>query len=262
MSSRQTEWNRPVVSRPSRAVRASQWWDERREFADWEPVAAHHQTVRCRIRPGRLGPSMPDPHNRGLGPRRSRRPRLRAPFPKGHTWLIPFASAVRSRYRQDAHLRTGKFAQQSQGAVVAPSAHACSPLPTPPGRASRRRLLPLTVDVEERAYAAGKIPARSSVVRAGRPGAILTCRLTDRPLRRRSPGLPQRTQVVTTVIGADQDNPHDVLSINAASALMISGIPFDGPIGSARRLHHRRWWIGHPTFAEGCRHVRAGRRRA
>ena len=94
---------------------------------------------------------------------------------------------------------------------------------------------PLTVDVEERAYAAGKIPG-SFFRREGRPteDAILTCRLTDRPLRPSFPeGFRHETQVVTTVLGADQVNPHDVLSINAASAaLMISGIPFDGPIGT------------------------------
>ena len=108
---------------------------------------------------------------------------------------------------------------------------------------------PLTVDVEERAYAAGKIPG-SFFRREGRPteDAILTCRLTDRPLRPSfADGFRNETQVVTTVIGADQENPHDVLSINAASAaLMISGIPFDGP---DRRRAHR---LHRPT-ASGSR---------
>ena len=114
---------------------------------------------------------------------------------------------------------------------------------------------PLTVDVEERAYAAGKIPG-SFFRREGRPteDAILTCRLTDRPLRPSFPkGFRNETQVVTTVIGADQENPHDVLSINAASAaLMISGIPFEGPIGAVRIAYSTDGeWIPHPTFAEG-----------
>ena len=113
---------------------------------------------------------------------------------------------------------------------------------------------PLTVDVEERAYAAGKIPG-SFFRREGRPteDAILTCRLTDRPLRPSFPdGFRNETQVVTTVLGADQVNPHDVLSINAASAaLMISGIPFDGPIGAIRMAYSQDGeWIPHPTYEE------------
>ena len=144
----------------------------------------------------------------------------------------------------------------------------CSPPPTPPATSVPGiDFFPLTVDVEERAYAAGKIPG-SFFRREGRPteDAILTCRLTDRPLRPSFPkGFRNETQVVTTVIGADQENPHDVLSINAASAaLMISGIPFDGPIGSVRIAYSTDGeWIPHPTFAEGdAAHVRARRRRS
>ena len=114
---------------------------------------------------------------------------------------------------------------------------------------------PLTIDVEERAYAAGKVPG-SFFRREGRPteDAILTCRLTDRPLRPAFPeGFRNETQVVLTVMGADMANPHDVLSINAASAsLMISGIPFDGPIGAVRIAHSQTGdWIPHPTYEEG-----------
>ena len=113
---------------------------------------------------------------------------------------------------------------------------------------------PLTVDVEERAYAAGKIPG-SFFRREGRPSedAILTCRLTDRPLRPSFPdGFRNETQIVTTVLGADQHNPFDVLSINAASAaLMISGIPFEGPIGAVRMAYSVDGeWIAHPTYEE------------
>ncbi len=86
-------------------------------------------------------------------------------------------------------------------------------------------------------YAAGKIPG-SFFRREGRPSdlAILNCRLIDRPLRPSFPeGYRNETQVVITVIGADMENPQDVLGINAASAsLMLSGIPFDGPIGAVR----------------------------
>src|SRR4051795_2078963 len=113
---------------------------------------------------------------------------------------------------------------------------------------------PLTVDVEERMYAAGKIPG-SFFRREGRPGeeAILTCRLTDRPL---GPSFPSdfrnEVQVIATILGSDQENPHDVISINGASAaLMISGIPFDGPIGAVRLAHLDGAWVAHPTYQEG-----------
>ena len=152
---------------------------------------------------------------------------------------------------------TGKLAQQSQGAVVAiigrttVLATANASKDAKPGI----EFFPLTIDVEERAYAAGKIPG-AFFRREGRPSenAILTCRLTDRPLRPAFPeGFRNETQVVLTIIGADQENPHDVLSINAASAsLMISGIPFDGPIGAVRIAYSQSGeWIAHPTYTEG-----------
>ena len=113
---------------------------------------------------------------------------------------------------------------------------------------------PLTVDVEERMYAAGKIPG-SFFRREGRPGeqAILTCRLTDRPLRPSFPeGFRNEVQVIATILGADLQNPHDIASINGASAaLMVSGIPFNGPIGAVRLAHHEGEWIAHPTYQEG-----------
>ncbi len=152
---------------------------------------------------------------------------------------------------------TGKLAQQSQGAVVATIgrttvlATANAAKDVRPGT----DFFPLTIDVEERSYAAGKIPG-SFFRREGRPteDAILTCRLTDRPLRPAFPaGFRNETQVVLTVIGADMENPQDVLCINAASAsLMISGIPFDGPIGAVRIAYDQSGnGIPHPTYAEG-----------
>ena len=152
---------------------------------------------------------------------------------------------------------TGKFALQSQGAVIARigKTQVLATANAAKGVRDGIDFFPLTVDVEERAYAAGKIPG-SFFRREGRPSqqAILTCRLTDRPLRPAFPdGYRNETQVVITVIGADQVNPHDVLSINAASAsFMISGIPFDGPIGAVRLAYSQDGtWIAHPTFEEG-----------
>ena len=152
---------------------------------------------------------------------------------------------------------TGKFALQSQGAVIAKigKTQVLATANAAKGVRDGIDFFPLTVDVEERAYAAGKIPG-SFFRREGRPSqaAILTCRLTDRPLRPAFPdGYRNETQIVITVIGADQVNPHDVLAINAASAsFMISGIPFDGPIGAVRLAYSQDGsWIAHPTFEEG-----------
>ncbi|MEX2626917.1 MAG: polyribonucleotide nucleotidyltransferase, partial [Ilumatobacteraceae bacterium] len=153
---------------------------------------------------------------------------------------------------------TGKLAPQSQGAVVA-SIGGTTVLTTANAAKEARPgmdFFPLTVDVEERQYAIGKIPG-SFFRREGRPSedAILTCRLTDRPLRPSFPeGFRNETQVVTNVIGADHEQPYDVLSINAASAaLMISGIPFDGPIGSVRLAFGQDGeWIPHPTYDESA----------
>jgi polyribonucleotide nucleotidyltransferase len=151
---------------------------------------------------------------------------------------------------------TGRLALQSQGAVQVSLGRSIV-LATANAAASVREgidFFPLTVDVEERAYAAGKIPG-SFFRREGRPteDAILTCRLTDRPLRPSfAKGFRNETQIVVTVLGADQENPHDILSINGASAaLMISGIPFEGPIGSVRLAYSQEGtWIPHPTYAE------------
>ena len=104
-------------------------------------------------------------------------------------------------------------------------------------------------------YAAGKIPG-SFFRREGTSTdqAILTCRLIDRPLRPSFPdGFRNEVHVVGTVLGADQENPHDVLAINGASAaLRLSGIPFDGPIGAVRIAYTTDGeWIPHPTYEEG-----------
>ncbi|MCZ7525232.1 MAG: polyribonucleotide nucleotidyltransferase [Acidimicrobiia bacterium] len=164
-------------------------------------------------------------------------------------------SGVVSDTGRTMSFETGRLAQLAHGAVLARIGDTTL-LSTVTTSSPREGIdfFPLTVDVEERMYAAGKIPG-SFFRREGRPGeqAILTCRLTDRPLR---PSFPDdfrnEVQVIATILGVDLENPHDVLSINGASAaLMVSGIPFNGPIGSVRLAHHEGRWIAHPTYQEG-----------
>ncbi len=151
---------------------------------------------------------------------------------------------------------TGKLAQQSQGAVLT-SIGGTKALVTANGAKSVREgmdFFPLTVDVEERMYAAGRIPG-SFFRREGRPTdlAILTCRLTDRPLRPSfADGYRNETQVVSTIMGSDGKNPYDVLTINGASAaLMLSGLPFEGPIGAVRMAFDTDGeWVAHPEHEE------------
>ena len=150
---------------------------------------------------------------------------------------------------------TGRLAQLAAGAVLVQIGNTTL-LSTVATSSPREGIdfFPLTVDVEERMYAAGKIPG-SFFRREGRPGeaAILTCRLTDRPLRPSFPSdFRNEVQVIATILGADLENPHDIASINGASAaLMVSGIPFSGPIGAVRIAHIDGAWIAHPTYEQG-----------
>jgi polyribonucleotide nucleotidyltransferase len=134
---------------------------------------------------------------------------------------------------------TGLVAQQADGAVVVRYGDS-TVLTTVVGEREPNAsvgFFPLTVDYEERMYAAGKIPG-GFIKREGRPteAATLAARLTDRPIRPLFPkGYKSEVQVITTVMSADQENDPDILSINGASAaLMISQIPWDGPIGAVR----------------------------
>lgn len=112
---------------------------------------------------------------------------------------------------------------------------------------------PLTVDVEERMYAAGRIPG-SFFRREGRPStdAILTCRLIDRPLRPSFvDGLRNEIQVVVTILSLDPNDLYDVLAINAASAsTQLSGLPFSGPIGAVRVALIDGTWVAFPTVEQ------------
>src|SRR6266536_3481856 len=134
---------------------------------------------------------------------------------------------------------TGKLAKQADGAVVVRSGDTMV-LATAQGRMEPREgadFFPLTVDVEERMYAAGKIPG-GFFKREGRPTerAILTARQIDRPIRPLWPkGYKNETQVICTVLSADLITAHDILCINGASAaLMVSPLPFVGPVGAVR----------------------------
>jgi polyribonucleotide nucleotidyltransferase len=112
---------------------------------------------------------------------------------------------------------------------------------------------PLTVDVEERMYAAGRIPG-SFFRREGRPSedAILTCRLIDRPLRPSFVhGLRNEVQVVETIMALHPEHLYDVVAINAASlSTQLSGLPFSGPIGAVRVALIRGQWVGFPTHPQ------------
>src|SRR5690348_11849537 len=112
---------------------------------------------------------------------------------------------------------------------------------------------PLTVDVEERMYAAGRIPG-SSFRREGRPSedAILTCRLIDRPLRPSFvKGLRNEVQVVVTVLALQPQDLYDVVAINAASlSTQLAGLPFSGPIGATRVALIEGQWVAFPTHEQ------------
>ena len=163
--------------------------------------------------------------------------------------------------RREVRFETGRLAQQAAGAVsvyldddtMVFSATAVSNKPK-----EHFDFFPLTIDVEERMYAAGRIPG-SFFRREGRPGtdAILAARLTDRPLRPAFvKGLRNEVQVVLTVMACNPEDAYDVVGINGASAsTQISGLPFSGPIGGVRialmpDASGGGQWVAFPTFAQ------------
>src|SRR4051794_8681305 len=140
---------------------------------------------------------------------------------------------------QEISFETGKLAKQADGAVVVRSGESMV-LATAQGRMEAREgadFFPLTVDVEEKMYAAGKIPG-GFFKREGRATerATLTARMIDRPIRPLWPkGFRNEVQVICTTLSVDLVTPHDILCINGASAaLMISPLPFLGPVGAVR----------------------------
>jgi len=154
---------------------------------------------------------------------------------------------------------TGRLAKQAAGSAAAYLDGETMLLSaTTAGKQPKEHLdfFPLTVDVEERMYAAGKIPG-SFFRREGRPGtdAILTCRLIDRPLRPSFvSGLRNEVQVVINVLALHPDDPYDVLAINAASlSTQLSGLPFSGPIGGVRVALIDGQWVAFPRHSESER---------
>jgi polyribonucleotide nucleotidyltransferase len=151
---------------------------------------------------------------------------------------------------------TGRLAQQAAGAVVAYLDDENMLLSATTASKSPKEhfdFFPLTVDVEERMYAAGRIPG-SFFRREGRPStdAILTCRLIDRPLRPSFvSGLRNEIQVVVTILSLDPNDLYDVLAINAASAsTQLGGLPFSGPIGGVRVALIDGTWVAFPTVEQ------------
>ncbi|AAS05208.1 MULTISPECIES: polyribonucleotide nucleotidyltransferase [Mycobacterium avium complex (MAC)] len=151
---------------------------------------------------------------------------------------------------------TGRLAQQAAGAVVAYLDDENMLLSATTASKSPKEhfdFFPLTVDVEERMYAAGRIPG-SFFRREGRPStdAILTCRLIDRPLRPSFvDGLRNEIQVVVTILSLDPNDLYDVLAINAASAsTQLGGLPFSGPIGGVRVALIDGTWVAFPTVEQ------------
>jgi polyribonucleotide nucleotidyltransferase len=156
---------------------------------------------------------------------------------------------------QELTFETGKLAKQADGAVVVRAGETMV-LATAQGKMEAREgadFFPLTVDVEERMYAAGKIPG-GFFKREGRPTerAILTARMIDRPIRPLWPkGYRNEVHVVCTTLSADLVTAHDILCINGASAaLMVSPLPFLGPVGAVRIGQIDGELVVNPTLAE------------
>ena len=177
---------------------------------------------------------------------------------------IQFAEAVIDNGKfgkRVVRFETGRLAKQAAGAVAAYLDGETMLLSATTASKKPREgfdFFPLTVDVEERSYAAGKIPG-SFFRREGRPSteAILTCRLIDRPLRPSFvSGLRNEIQVVITVMAVHPDDQYDVVAINAASmSTQIAGLPFSGPIGATRIALIEGQWVAFPRYSDQARSV-------
>ena len=156
---------------------------------------------------------------------------------------------------KEIKFETGKLALQAPGAVVVTSGDTNVLVTTVANESVREGIdfFPLTVDVEERMYAAGKIPG-GFFRREGRQTekAILACRLIDRPLRPSfNDGFRCETQIIATVLSVDNENEYDVLALNAASlGLQLAGVPLDSPIGAVRMSLINDNWVAQATNTE------------
>lgn len=172
---------------------------------------------------------------------------------------ITFAEAVidNGDYgKRTVRFETGRLARQAGGSATVYLDSDTMVLSTTSASKQPRDqfdFFPLTVDVEERQYAAGKIPG-SFFRREGRPGqdAILACRLIDRPLRPAFvKGLRNEVQVIETILAIHPDDAYDVVAINAASmSTQIAGLPFSGPIGGVRLALIDDQWVAFPRYSE------------
>ncbi|ROS28136.1 polyribonucleotide nucleotidyltransferase [Cellulomonas sp. PhB150] len=172
---------------------------------------------------------------------------------------IQFAEAVIDNGRfgtRTIRFETGRLAKQAAGSAAAYLDGDTMLLSaTTAGKHPKDHFdfFPLTIDVEERQYAAGKIPG-SFFRREGRPSteAILACRLVDRPLRPLFvKGLRNEVQVVVTVLAIHPDDSYDVLAINAASiSTQLSGLPFSGPVAGVRIALIDGQWVAFPRYSE------------
>jgi polyribonucleotide nucleotidyltransferase len=164
-----------------------------------------------------------------------------------------FKSALGER---TIRFEAGRLAQQAAGSVVTylnDDTMVLSATTASKNPKDQLDFFPLTVDVEERQYAAGKIPG-SFFRREGRPSedAILTCRLTDRPLRPSfAKGLRNEIQIVSTIMALNPDHLYDVVAINgAACSVLLAGLPFSGPVAGVRVALIDGEWVPFPTHSE------------
>src|SRR5258705_11505631 len=150
---------------------------------------------------------------------------------------------------------TGRLARQAAGSVLAQLGETVVLSATTVGKHPKEQFdfFPLTVDVEERMYAAGRLPG-PFCRREGRPSedAILTCRLIDRPLRPSFvKGLRNEVQVVETILALNPEHLYAVVAINAASlSTMLAGLPFSGPIAGVRVALIKGQWVAFPTHEQ------------
>lgn len=158
--------------------------------------------------------------------------------------------------KSKVRFETGRLAQQADGCVLAILNDDTTVMSTTTASSAPREMqdfFPLTVDVEERMYAAGKIPG-SFFRREGKPptAAILTARLIDRPLRPLfSKDIRNEIQIIETVLTINPNESYDVLGINGASAsTLISGLPFNGPVGGTRLSLVDNQWVAFPKVEE------------